>query len=76
MPRLISEYSICRSTIGCTAAARRMVSVPDFRQPDVTDIAGAHHVGDRADGVLDRHVRIDPGRPVDVDIIGAEPLSE
>ena len=33
MPRLISEYSICRSTIGCTACARLMVSAPTSDRP-------------------------------------------
>src|SRR5277367_3784295 len=33
MPRETSEYSICRSTIGCTAWARRMVSEPTSERP-------------------------------------------
>ena len=33
MPREISEYSICRSQIGCTAAARRIVSEPTSDSP-------------------------------------------
>ena len=33
MPRAISEYSICRSAIGCTACARRMVSEPTSDSP-------------------------------------------
>ena len=32
-PRLISEYSICRSAMGCTACARRMVSGPTSDSP-------------------------------------------
>ena len=32
-PRLTSEYSICRSLIGCTACARRMVSGPTSDRP-------------------------------------------
>ncbi len=33
IPRESSEYSICRSEIGCTAAARRSVSAPDSDIP-------------------------------------------
>ena len=32
-PRESSEYSICRSAIGCTAAARRIVSAPTSDRP-------------------------------------------
>ena len=46
----------------------------DFGQADMADIAGLDHVGDGADRVFDRHVRIEPGRAVDVDIVDAEPL--
>ena len=45
----------------------------DFRQPDMPDVTGADHVGDGADRVLDWHCRIEPGRAIDVDMIGAEP---
>ena len=33
MPRLISEYSICRAAIGWTACARRMVCAPTSDRP-------------------------------------------
>ena len=33
MPREISEYSICRSPIGCTAAARRTVLADASESP-------------------------------------------
>ena len=33
MLREMSEYSICRSTIGCVAAARRIVSAPTSERP-------------------------------------------
>ena len=72
-PRLTSEYSICRSQIGCTACARRIVSTPTSESPIVADVAGLHHVGDRADGVFDRHRGIEARGPVDVDVIDAEP---
>ena len=45
-----------------------------LRQADMADIAGLHHVGDGADRLLDRHVRIEPRRPVDIDMVDAEPL--
>ena len=43
-------------------------------ETDVADIAGLHHVGDGADRVLDRHIGIEPGGAVDVDMIDAETL--
>ena len=46
----------------------------DLGQADMADIAGLHQVGDGADRVLDRHVRIEPRRAVDVDMVDAEPL--
>ena len=36
----------------------------------MADIACLHHVGDRADGVLDRHRRVKTGWAVDVDVLG------
>ena len=33
MPRETSEYSICRSQIGCTAWARRIVAAPASERP-------------------------------------------
>ena len=74
MPREISEYSICRSTIGCTACGAADRLGADLRQADVADVAGLHQVGDGADRVLDRHVRIEARRTVDVDVVDAEPL--
>src|ERR1700733_14519732 len=38
------------------------------------DIAYLHHFGDGADGVFDRHGRVEPRRAIDVDIFGAESL--
>jgi hypothetical protein len=46
----------------------------DFRQADVAHIAGLDHVGDGADRVLDRHVRVQARRAVDVDVVGAQAL--
>ena len=71
--RLAIEYSIWRSAIGWTFAARRDRLGPDLRQPDRSYVAGPHEIGDRADGVFDRHRRIQARRTIHVDVIGAEP---
>ena len=63
--RLISEYSICRAAIGCDRVRAPHRSPPSFRQSDVAHEAGLHHVGDRADRVLDRHRGIDARRLVE-----------
>ena len=44
----------------------------DLREADVADVAGLHHVGDRADRLLDRHRGIEARRTVDVDVVDAE----
>jgi len=72
-PRETSEYSICTSLIACTACARRMLSAPTPNNPDAWTGPACTQVSDRADGVLDRNVRVEPGQPVDVGVIGAEP---
>src|SRR3546814_8559618 len=46
----------------------------DLGEADVADMSCLHHVGDRADGLLDRHLRIEPGGPVDVDVVDAQAL--
>jgi len=46
----------------------------DLGQADVAHVTGLHELGDRADGLLDRHVRVEPRRPVDVDVVGAQAL--
>ena len=43
-------------------------------QAEVPDEAGLDHLRDRADRVLDRDPRVQPGRLVQVDVVGAEPL--
>ena len=45
-----------------------------FGKPDMLDPAGLHHVGHRANALFDRHIGIKPRRPIDVDVIDAEPL--
>ena len=46
---------------------------PGLGQPDVADLALGHQLGQRADGVLDRRVRVHPVLVVEVDVVGAEP---
>ena len=46
----------------------------DLRKADLPDIALADDLGDRADRVLDRYDRVEPGRAVDVDVVGAKAL--
>ena len=44
----------------------------DLGEADVADVARLHHVGDRADGLLDRDRGIEARRTVDVDVVDAE----
>ena len=73
MPRETREYSICRSATGWTACGAADGVGADLGQADVADVAGLDHLGDGADGLLDRHGRVEPGEAVDVDVVGAEP---
>jgi hypothetical protein len=41
------------------------VSAPTFGEADAADVDGLHHLGDRADRLLEG--------PVDVDVVGVEP---
>ena len=75
MERVSREYSICRSLIGATAAARRIVSA-DFAQADRPDISGLDELRDRSHGFFDRNVRVEPCRPIDVDMVGAQAARE
>ena len=45
-----------------------------FRETDVPDVTGTHHVGDRADRVFDRDRGIEPRRAIDVDVLRPQPL--
>src|SRR6266508_2854307 len=45
----------------------------DLGEADVADVAGLHHLRDCADGLFDRDVGEHPARPVDIDVVGAEP---
>jgi hypothetical protein len=46
----------------------------DLRQSDRADVARLHQLRNRADRVLDRDVRIEPRRAINVDVIDAEAL--
>ena len=43
-------------------------------QADVAHVAGLDHVGDCADGVFNRHARVESRDAVDVDVVGAQAL--
>jgi hypothetical protein len=43
-------------------------------QADVPDLALGYQLGQRADSVLDRSVRVDPVLVVEVDAVGPQPL--
>ena len=45
----------------------------DLRQPDVSDLALCDQVGERADGVFDRHLGVTPVQVVHVDVVDSEP---
>jgi hypothetical protein len=74
MPRLISEYSICSWTIRCFALALSDGLCAHLREPDVAHVAGFHQIRDRADGVLDGHVRVAPRRLIEIDVVRLQPL--
>jgi hypothetical protein len=50
-PRLMIAYSICRSLIGATACALRIVSAPTSDSP-APHVAGPDEIGDRSNRVL------------------------
>jgi hypothetical protein len=73
--RLMREYSICRSTMGWTAAAARADGFgSELAQADVTHVAGLDHVGDGSDSVFNGDVGVEAGGAVDVDVVDAEAL--
>src|SRR5262245_57586035 len=47
---------------------------PDFRKADSPDVARLPELGQAAGRFFDRDVRIEPARPVDVEVIDAERL--
>jgi hypothetical protein len=57
MSRLHSDHSLCSAAIGCTAAARRIVSTEASDRPRCRTLPADDQLGHRADGLLDGHVR-------------------
>ena len=75
MPRAISEYSICRSAIGCTRVRAANGVGADLRQSDMLDRSPAFTMSAMAPTVSSIGTdRIEPRRPIDVDCLDAEPL--
>ena len=71
--RVQSEYSVWSAVIGWTASARRIVSGAGLGEPEVAHLPGSDELGHRADGLLDRRVRVDAVLVVEVDRLDAEP---
>ena len=69
-----SEYSVCTAVIGCTACGAADRLRRGLAEPDVADLALLDQLGERADGLLDRRVRVDAVLVVEVDVVGAQPL--
>ena len=44
----------------------------EFGQPDVPDVSLLHQLRDRADRLLDRHLWVEPRRPVDIDMVDTQ----
>ena len=61
----------CRDRVHGVRTAQRRCG--DFRQADLAHLAATHEVGQRADAVLDRHLRIEPVQVVQIDALGTEP---
>jgi hypothetical protein len=70
--RVHSEYSVCSAVTGARRA-RGGWSRAGLGQADVADLALGDQLGQRADGVLDRRVRVDAVLVVQVDVVGAQP---
>ncbi len=60
--------------MGWTAAARRSVSAPTSDSPIWRTYPAFTRSANGADRFLDRYLRIEPRRPVDVDMVDAEAL--
>lgn len=45
---------------------------PRFREAHLTDEPRLDHLGDRTDGLVDRHRRVGPAEAVDVEVIGPQ----
>jgi hypothetical protein len=60
--------ALLRNGVGVAGDPRRGI-----RDPEVEDLARAHHVVERAHDLLDRREEIPRVQPVDVDVVGAQP---
>ena len=69
-----TEYSLCRTAIGCTAAARRRSAGSASHRPDVPHLAGLDELGHGADGLFDRSRWIHAVLQVQIDEVDAETL--
>ena len=72
--RVHSEYSVCSAAIGMHRVGAADRGGAGLGQPDVADLALGDELGQRADGILDGRVRVDPVLVVQVDVVGAQPL--
>ena len=62
-----TEYSVCSAAIACTAFARRERLRSRLGETEVAHLALLDEAFHRADGVFDRHARVDPMLEVEVD---------
>ena len=67
-------YSFCTDTIGADAARLFQLPDADVGQADVADLAGALPVGERADRVRERHLRVRRVQLVEVDALELQAL--
>ena len=65
-------YSLWIAVTGCTAWARRMVSLGGLGHAEVFDLSGVDQVFDCAGHLLDWHVGVDPVLVVQVDHVQPE----
>ena len=71
--RVHSDHSLCSAAIGWTATARRMEAALASDRPRYRTLPCCDQLGHRADGVLDRHLRVDPVLVVEVDHVDPQP---
>ena len=71
--RVHSEYSLCSAAIGCTLAARRMISAGASERPRRADLALLHQLGHGAHRLLDGRRGVHPVLVVEVDHVDLQP---
>ena len=67
--RVHSEYSVCNAAIGCDRGGAAQRRGADFGQADRADLARLNRIGERADRLLDRRLRVEPVEVVEVDVV-------